>query len=417
MDEESRETLSRIKENDDHLTKLYIGDDLDDDDEFREGFTFKSNKVSDFTKLGQYIATNTRLDELQINIQSVANINIRRGFYDGLRRNSTIQNLVLLHANDAFGDIGNGALSTYRNSSHLTNLCIFQTNLQQNEAEDIALTLRSCTNLKEIGLNECNINGQKLIPIVEALRGHSSLEKLYLNFNRFGNDGCQSLATLLSHPNCNLQQIQLLDNNIGSDGAVTIANSLANNTKLKRIHLCENPLARFVEDYFCRRLLCNTASINSIYSSNHTLCGVHLGQLTTSVGHELLQVLGINGSKRNKSHVAMKKILRYHPNFDMAQLYDWDSEDEHTLKALPFVIDWFERAREAVLERLIDREYDDELGYPKEEDPGMSYNIDERKLSAIYQFARDIPLLFIPASHVNGSGRVLRRSKRKRVGS
>ena len=118
----------------------------------------------------------------------------------------------------------------------------------------------------------------------------------------------------------------------------------------------------------------------------------------------------------------MKKILKYKANLDMEQLYNWDSEGERTLKALPFVIDWFERAREAVrppqtrLERLMDGEFDnDSRGYPKEEDLGRSYNIDERKLSAIYEFAKAMPLLFIPTSHINGSGRVLRRSKRKRV--
>ena len=50
-------------------------------------------------------------------------------------------------------------------------------------------------------------------------------------------------------------------------------------------------------------------------------------------------------------------------------------------KALPYVIAWFEKAEEAVA---------------GEEE--WSYNIEERKLSAIYQFAQAMPLLFVPAS-------------------
>ena len=111
---------------------------------------------------------------------------------------------------------------------------------------------------------------------------------------------------------------------------------------------------------------------------------------------------------RNKSYVAVKKILKYN-NLDMAQLYDWDSEDEYSLKALPFVINWFEKAREAVRPPQTRKERRIE-SHPEKEDPGRRYNIDERKLSAIYQFARDMPLMFVDQ-------RVLRRSKRKRVGS
>ena len=404
MDEESKELLQRIKENDDNLTKLFIGNDTEYG--YEESFIFNSSKGSDFTKLGQYIATNTYLEKLQIDIQSLANVNIRKGFYDGLRSNSTIQTLMLRCNYALLGDVGNEILRAYHvNSRHLTHLYILRANLQQNEAEHIALTLRSCTNLTHINLCVGNINDHKLASIVDALRGQSSLERLYLNRNSIGNDGCEALATLLSHPNCNLQEIQLSNNNIGNEGAITIGNSLANNTTLKKIFLNDNAVDHSVAGIFCN-LLCNTTSIDSIYSSNHTLCGLHFGRLHDSVGH-LSQLLIING-KTNKRHVVMKKILKYN-KLDMQPLYDWDSEDEYSLKALPFVINWLENARVAV-KLPQTREEMRMAGGHREEDPGRRYNIDERKLSAIYQFARDMPLMFVDQ-------RVLRRSKRKRVGS
>ena len=92
----------------------------------------------------------------------------------------------------------------------------------------------------------------------------------------------------------------------------------------------------------------------------------------------------------NKSHVAIKKILKYHPNIDMEPFFEWnmEGEGERNLKALPYVIAWFEKAEEAVA---------------GEEE--SSYNIEERKLSAIYQFAQAMPLLFVPASScINGNG-------------
>ena len=86
-----------------------------------------------------------------------------------------------------------------------------------------------------------------------------------------------------------------------------------------------------------------------------------------------------------------KKILQNYPNIDVESLFEWDVEGEQTLKALPYVIDWSERTKVAVA------------------DDGKEYGIEERKLSAIFQFAKAMPLLSVPASHCNGNDK-----KRKR---
>ena len=82
----------------------------------------------------------------------------------------------------------------------------------------------------------------------------------------------------------------------------------------------------------------------------------------------------------DKGHVAIKKILLHHPDFDVEQFYQWDLEDEQSLKALPHLISWYDRAKEAVAD-------DEAWG-------GVNMSqIENRKLSAVYQFARDMPLL------------------------
>ena len=85
---------------------------------------------------------------------------------------------------------------------------------------------------------------------------------------------------------------------------------------------------------------------------------------------------------RQKSQ-AIKKILKYHPNIDMEQLFEWNMEGdgERDLKALPYVVAWFDKAGEAVAD-----------------DEEESVVVDVRKLSAIYQFAQEMPLLFVPVS-------------------
>ena len=109
------------------------------------------------------------------------------------------------------------------------------------------------------------------------------------------------------------------------------------------------------------RLLCNTDSINNTYLSNHTLEQVTIssngGQGEDVLGKQLKSLLKLNVGTNNQSHVAIKKILQYH-NIDMKQLFGWDSEDDQSLKSLPYVIDWFERADEAVNEKA------NQLGFP-----------------------------------------------------
>jgi len=403
MDEESKEVLLRVEENDRWPKKLLIGDDVDDM-HIQEGYgIFNSSTDGDFTKLGQYIAHNTHVADLLVNIPSLVNVNIRKGFYDGLRQNYAIKKVVLLctRSYNVLGDVGNGMLRAYQeNSRHLTKLSILRADLLQNEL--VALTLRSCSNLKSIKLYDCNITDSKLLPIVEAIRGHSSLEHIYFNDNIITNTGCEALATLLSHPNCNLQEIQISNNFIGNEGAIILARSLTNNRHLRELDICNAAINSSVEDVFCK-VLCNTTSIGSTYMSNHTLFRLRLYTSDDDVpmlGQNVASLIRLNtkGSKiRNREtankEVAMKKILEYHPNIDMEPLFDWDSEDECTLKSLPYVIDWFDRAEEV-----------DEVG---------NYSIKERKLSAIYQFARVMPLLFVPATAANTKGKEAEK-KRKR---
>lgn len=83
----------------------------------------------------------------------------------------------------------------------------------------------------------------------------------------------------------------------------------------------------------------------------------------------------------------------------MSPLFELDSEDERNLKGLPYVVVWFEKAKEAAA-------YDEDnirFGHC----PLIS--VCKRKLSAIYQFVQAMPMLFVPATHTK-----VDRKKRKR---
>lgn len=340
------------------------------------------NNSSDcyYSKLGKAVATNSHITSLTLGYirDDIALDTTNRAFFDGLRQNSSIRGLLLTSGYNnrpITGPVIQEVLKVYREKRSITYLCIDHYNLTMNGAEDVIITsLRRFSNIRHIRLNFCHISDELLLLMVEAVRGHSSLEELNIENNRIGNVGCRALADLLEDPNSNLQSLLLSrgsDNPIGNEGAMAIINSLRNNTKLKELQLYHRSLGPLYNNF--SEVLCNTSSINSIHSSNHAL-----EKLSISTRNPPLDtLLHLNGGT-NKSHVAIRKILHYHPNIDMESLYAWDSKDDRTLKSLPYIVSWFGRASDAM------------------EDDDDSASVERRKLSAIYQFAKDMPILFIP---------------------
>ena len=387
MNDNSQETLRRVAQDDPSLTELTLDNNYGADDE-----EFYSDNSDDYSALGAAIANNTHLETLEVTSSNDLPLGVAdREFYDGLTRNSSIHELTLRCCNNNIaGGIVQEILQVYqRNNSHLTEIIIQNASLQNGGENIIVATLRSCRNLQRVELNSCNITDAQLLPIVNAIRGHSMLEELDLYDNNIGNAGCNAIATLLADPNYNLRTLYLGCNTIDNEGAITIANSLSNNNKLQNLYLHGNLIDQtIIQDVFSN-VLCNTSNINSLYASNHTLITLILGG--QAPGQHFASLLRMN-THTNKSHVAIKKILKFHPNIDMEPLFQWDAEGEQTLKALPYVINWFERARVAVADE------DEEM-----------YNIEERKLSAIFQFAKTMPLLLEGISYISADDK-----KRKR---
>ena len=389
MDSHGQETLRRVEENDADLTTLWICG------AYRDGI-FISTDGDDYSRLGAAVGENTHLTSLVVVLDDAYALDVANDrFYDGLKLNSSFQFLHLHCQNSNLaGGVGQKILEAYQenNSSNLTEIRISGMGLQNEGDQVIATTLRRCTNLNELHLQLCNITNEQLLPMMGAVREHRSLEEFGLSDNRIGNNGCDAIATLLEDPNSNLHSLNLTRNVIGNEGASTLANGLANNTKLRELYLGVNQVDQSGVDIFSK-LLCDVSSINSIYSSNHTLEKV----VFTRQSHRKLEPLLDLNKCNNKSRVAIRKILKYHSNIDMEPFFEWnmEGEGERNLKALPYMVAWFDRAGEAV------------AGNEGEE----SYNIGERKLSALYQFAQAMPLLFVPVPH-NKRG----DNKRKRNG-
>ena len=222
--------LLKVEQNDPSLIKLTLSN---------------SNWASDFNRLGRAIATNSNISLLEVYLDAL--FITGTGFYDGLKKNKSISELVikdgmLMDGTAGMeGVAGSEILQAYQeNSASLTSLRIMRCNLLQNQGYNIiTTTLRRCENLQCVNLFDCNIADGQLIPMVEAIRG-LSVEQIYLNDNSIGDAGCEALATLVEDPNYNLKILQLSGNEITNDGLVCIINSLSSNTRLRGIGVAQN---------------------------------------------------------------------------------------------------------------------------------------------------------------------------------
>ena len=228
-------------------------------------------------------------------------------------------------------------------------------------------------------LISCNVDDDILVEFISGIRGPHQLRTLDLSWNTFGLAGCEALATLLRDPSCNLTWLDLEGNNrIDDSCAAILAHSLKGNRRLYSLGLSENgAITENGWDAFSQ-VLCNTSSVNDTYLSNHTLRD--LGEFDLPISPSSLLELNCGADKKQ---VAVQKILRHHAHLDMEPFLEWD------LKVLPLAVSWFDRARNSVPEN-------------------SGAHVGAKKLSAVYQFVKALPMMFVPSQN--------KATKKRKVG-
>jgi len=235
----------------------------------------------------------------------------------------------------------------------------------------LATLLQHSTNgLQNLELSQNGIDDKGIDSLVPVLAKLSKLTTLNLGHNRLVSmRGWQSIATLLEDPNSKLQSLTVCENNIDDQTASVFINALSSNCTLQKLDLGAFQSGLIGYSLSTERLqnfsnlLCDTSSVNSTYRSNHTLT-----RLDNMTQHALKPLLTSNRND-DKKEVATIKVLKHHNDFDMKPFFEWE------FKVLPLVISWLERAS---FYRT-----------------GFDANIEGRKLSSIYQFVRNMPVLYV----------------------
>eukprot|EP00984_Skeletonema_dohrnii_P023158 scaffold12235_cov78-Skeletonema_dohrnii-CCMP3373.AAC.3 len=422
--EDNAEILQRLRRQDTSLKTLNISEHnyYDDNDEGNNWFIV--GEGDDLGWLGYFIGKSKYLKYLCIDSWGEGE-NIE-AFMEGINRNQSIASF------EIFTDEGvsfRNLRPFFRNNNNLARVELnFEVGLECAQSIAFALGEGQCQSLTYLRLDDCNLCEEGFAEIATALRTYPQLEELHLERNNIGLMGCialrdmmrgwgasnlktlelggnvigdqglqelvagiadsaleelclsntlitaaglRSLSTYFQSESCCLKILYLYGVNLGDEGAVALADALMGNTSLTSL--------RFIPDdsgitdvgwAAFSKLLCNPASIESTYHSNHKIKMIGEYEML-SAPLNIRQYLELN----ERPHPAILKILESHPDLEMEPFFQWK------LKLLPVVINWLKSARsrlENYLGAYVQRQ-----------------SLPSRELSALYKFVRGMPSLTV----------------------
>mmetsp|Transcript_21474 Transcript_21474/g.36881 ORF Transcript_21474/g.36881 Transcript_21474/m.36881 type:complete len:434 (-) Transcript_21474:860-2161(-) len=420
MESFNQNTLRRIQKNDPTLRVLRISDIATPNPNHGEVGMYVpgSDDIEELARLRD-IETNTYLESVCIDGDRGLQGATTRAICHGVKRNVSVRNLSLCRCNlstedgaareilSAFGERGDNNIVSGRNNP-LASVSLHRCTLSNGGMTSLATMLHRCPNICTVRLTESRGNlrlhggpgphptslflnhvlDESLGELVSALAHRIHLEELDVGHNDIlGRESCMALAALLKDPTCNLITLRLENNLIDGDCAAALADALTRNDKLKNLYLHGNPIFgntseseddgndgsydSELEDAFSR-VLCDTSTIMDTYSSNHTL-----QSFASFKNWEAPPFLELNRKfSEDKRQVARLKILRHHDHIDMELFFGWGP------KMLPVAVSWFDEARKCGEDVT---------------------SLEKKKLSAIFQFAKAMPMVFMPVLHHLGT--------------
>jgi hypothetical protein len=216
--------------------------------------------------------------------------------------------------------------------------------------QKISRSLRQSTTLEELGIEECGIDDDSASAIVNGLTGNSSLTEIGISDNPISTEWWESNFHILLSAVPSLEKLEL--------------------TSLLREDLDEIDLEDMIDwtDLACT--LCDSSSVDNIYSSNHTFRSMIILELEDHdeidglPPNEIASLLLMNSSE-NKHEVARAKILKYY--FAEGSANNLHAFSHMPLTSMPFALEWIGRCG--------------------------------NELSLMYNVARQLPTLFEATSH------------------
>ena len=173
----------------------------------------------------------------------------------------------------------------------------------------ITVLLYSECSLEELDLSNNHISDEGGALLVDLLASMSNFHTLYLRRSDLSANGLR-LFTRLLEPNSKLKKLDLGGNDFDDEVAIDFAVALANNTSLNTLAIGGDISDKSWNALSC--VLCDKSSIETTYSSNHTLHTIEKTDgMRMEVRDDLSSSLCLNKIE-DKADVVRQKILAHH---------------------------------------------------------------------------------------------------------
>ena len=258
-----------------------------------------------WTLLGRYIGNNTHLVKFDLDDCGLTD-EIMTLLFGEIAGSISLK---ILNATDnSFGIDGLRSMIPFlQNSPYLSTLYFGRNNNFNSECFELVVQA-SHAKVEKLYFYYCNTTN------ISALDRYNlpNLECLSLSGNNIGigRDGCITISNLLQKDGSTLKKLFLFDTDMGNEEAEIIATSLKRNDTLKVLYFGRKITYKGYKAFL--KLLIDISSIDSTYTSNHTLTECKLN--TYGPAPYLRQKLNIALADNKMSNPGYTKVIKYQLN-------------------------------------------------------------------------------------------------------
>lgn len=262
-----------------------------------------------WTLLGRYIANNTHLNLIDLNLDHCYLTDEKMiSLFGELVRSRSLTSLHLI-SND-FGLEGvQKMVPLLLNAVNLSKLFMCNNANINSECFEILISALDGKSIEVLDFSGCNIE------YISALSSYNlpHLRILEMNQTNIGIEGFITISNLLQKEDTTLTRLELRDTVIDDEGAEILAASLKHNNKLKVLYLGNNNDISERGYRALLKVLVDVSSIESMYTSNHTLERCYIGDNTKSLSL-INSACKVNQKCSTLEASGRAKVIKYHLN-------------------------------------------------------------------------------------------------------
>jgi hypothetical protein len=363
-------TILRLCNNGIWQDKQYLNGDYPDG-KFPPSSTFI--KYDNIGSVGDDIRNNTTLKALvlyggDLTDHTEARTRHFQLLCDGINGNLSIKEIVFLGLHSSGMDFCRLLTPLFvRNNNILQEITLSHCELSEEEHHTLATAL-AC---RETPLDTLHYQSNTIIKLATAFYENPELFPKKLNAelstNFIGEAECKSIQRILQAPECTMEELTIkttvpMSRRMTTEVAIFFANALVENKSLNKLDIGGFYATKDVYKAFTK-MVCNKLSINSTYTSNHTLVTikdihVHIGQVDNQIAMMQYFIMNINSDKKS---VARQKVLMHHFSGQFSMNEFEQMGPDLLMRSLIFLDKWgsvndrasYDVARQSILFQLL----------------------------------------------------------------